>query len=142
MPTDHAARFGPHAPDETHIAHAFAEHLVDLGEVTLNYATAEDRAAPALLGIAGQTESWRGYEAAMPRLAELFEVFAVDLRGQGRSAPGRCTPCGTPRPRARPDGWPASGSARRRRRSSWSTTRSAVAPSGAARLPPHAITSG
>jgi pimeloyl-ACP methyl ester carboxylesterase len=32
-------------------------------------------------------------QAAMPRLAEHFEVFAVDLRGQGRSTrtPGRYT---------------------------------------------------
>ena len=26
-------RFGPHNPDETYIPHAFAEQLVDLGEV-------------------------------------------------------------------------------------------------------------
>jgi pimeloyl-ACP methyl ester carboxylesterase len=46
-----------------------------------------------LLLVPGQTESWWGYEAAMPRLAEHFEVFAVDLRGQGRSTrtPGRYT---------------------------------------------------
>ena len=48
---------------------------------------------PALLLIPGQTESWWGYEEAMPRLAEHFQVFAVDLRGQGRSTrtPGRYT---------------------------------------------------
>ena len=48
---------------------------------------------PALLLIPGQTESWWGYEAAMPLLAEHFQVFAVDLRGQGRSTrtPGRYT---------------------------------------------------
>ena len=59
----------------------------------MNYATAGDPSSPALLLIPGQTESWWGYEAAMPRLAEHFEVFAVDLRGQGRSTrtPGRYT---------------------------------------------------
>jgi pimeloyl-ACP methyl ester carboxylesterase len=59
----------------------------------MNYATAGDREHPALLLIPGQTESWWGYEAALPRLAEHFEVFAVDLRGQGRSTrtPGRYT---------------------------------------------------
>jgi pimeloyl-ACP methyl ester carboxylesterase len=43
--------------------------------------------------IPGQTESWWGYEAAMPLLADRFQVFAVDLRGQGRSTrtPGRYT---------------------------------------------------
>lgn len=59
----------------------------------LNYATAGDPSSPALLLVPGQTESWWGYEAAMPTLAEHFEVFAVDLRGQGRSTrtPGRYT---------------------------------------------------
>ena len=52
-----------------------------------------DPSSPALLLIPGQTESWWGYEAAMPLLAEHFQVFAVDLRGQGRSTrtPGRYT---------------------------------------------------
>ena len=91
--TDHRARYGPHNPDETYVAHAIAEQLVDLGEIEMNYATVGDAASPALLLIPGQTESWWGYEAAMPLLAEHFQVFAVDLRGQGRSTrtPGRYT---------------------------------------------------
>src|SRR5512132_2372828 len=91
--TDHRARYGPHNAAETYVAHEFAEQLVDLGEIEMNYAEAGDDALPALLLIPGQTESWWGYEAAMPRLAEHFEVFAVDLRGQGRSTrtPGRYT---------------------------------------------------
>ena len=31
--TDHRARYGPHNPDETYVAHGFPEQLVDLGEV-------------------------------------------------------------------------------------------------------------
>ena len=31
--TDYRDRFGPHNPDETYVAHAFAEQLVDLGEI-------------------------------------------------------------------------------------------------------------
>ncbi len=91
--TNHRARYGPHNPDETYVAHEFPEQLVDLGEVRMNYATCGDTSSPALLLIPGQTESWWGYQAAMPRLAEHFEVFAVDLRGQGRSTrtPGRYT---------------------------------------------------
>src|SRR6185503_11570690 len=91
--TNHRARFGPHNPGETYVAHAIAEQLVDLGEIQMNYATVGDAASPALLLIPGQTESWWGYEAAMPLLAERFQVFAVDLRGQGRSTrtPGRYT---------------------------------------------------
>jgi pimeloyl-ACP methyl ester carboxylesterase len=91
--TEYRARFGPHNPGETYIAHEIAEQLVDLGEIEMNYATAGGAESPALLLIPGQTESWWGYLAAVPRLAEHFEVFAVDLRGQGRSTrtPGRYT---------------------------------------------------
>ena len=91
--TDHRARYGPHNPDETYVAHQIGEQLVDLGEIQMNYATAGEPTSPALLLIPGQTESWWGYEAVMPRLAQRFQVFAVDLRGQGRSTrtPGRYT---------------------------------------------------
>ena len=78
---------------DTFVAHAFAEQTVDLGEIRMNYAVAGDPAHPALLLIPAQSESWWGYEAAMPLLAEHFHVHAVDLRGQGRSTwtPGRYT---------------------------------------------------
>ena len=91
--TDHRARYGPHNPGETYVEHHIAEHMIDLGEIEMNYATVGEASMPALLLIPGQTESWWGYEAAMPQLAEHFEVFAVDLRGQGRSTrtPGRYT---------------------------------------------------
>lgn len=77
--------------DGTFVAHAYPEQLVDLGEVRLNYATVGDPSVPPLLLIPGQTESWWGYESAMPLLAERFCCYAVDLRGQGRSSwtPGR-----------------------------------------------------
>ncbi len=78
---------------DTFVAHAFAEHTVDLGEVRMNYAVAGDPSQPPLLLIPAQSESWWGYEAAMGLLAEHFHVHAVDLRGQGRSTwtPGRYT---------------------------------------------------
>ena len=77
----------------TFVPHAFEEHLVDLGEVRMNYVRAGNPNKPALLLIPGQTESWWGYEKALPLLAEHFDAFAVDLRGQGRSTwtPGRYT---------------------------------------------------
>jgi pimeloyl-ACP methyl ester carboxylesterase len=91
--TDHRARYGPHAPDVTYVEHAVPEQLVDLGEVQLNHATLGDPSLAPLLLIPGQSESWWGYEQAMPLLAHRFQVFAVDLRGQGRSTrtPGRYT---------------------------------------------------
>ena len=86
-------RYGPHDPGATYVEHGVPEQLVDLGEVQMNHTVVGDPSQPALLLIPGQTESWWGYEAAMPRLAEHFEVFAVDPRGQGRSTrtPGRYT---------------------------------------------------
>src|SRR5580698_3273089 len=82
-----------HDHADVYVPHAFDEHIVDLGEVRLNYAVAGDASLPALLLIPAQSESWWGYEVAMPLLAEHFQVFAVDLRGQGRSTrtPGRYT---------------------------------------------------
>src|SRR5262245_40576792 len=89
----YANAFGPDRPDVTYVAHALPERLCDTGEVRINYAVAGTSAKPPLLLIPGQTESWWGYEAALPLLAEHFEAFAVDLRGQGRSTrtPGRYT---------------------------------------------------
>lgn len=80
-------------PDHTvtFVPHAYEERVVDLGEVRMNHVIAGDASRPALLLIPGQTESWWGFEAAIGLLAPHFEVFAVDLRGQGRSTrtPGR-----------------------------------------------------
>lgn len=86
-------QFGPDHPHTTYVPHGYAEHTVDLGEVVMNYATAGSPDNPALLLIPGQTESWWGFERAMALLEKDFQVFAVDLRGQGRSTrtPGRYT---------------------------------------------------
>jgi pimeloyl-ACP methyl ester carboxylesterase len=78
---------------DTFVSHRHEEQLVDLGEVRMNYVRVGRADRPALLLIPGQTESWWGYEDALPLLADHFEAFAVDLRGQGRSTwtPGRYT---------------------------------------------------
>ncbi len=85
--------FGPdHAPD-TYVEHAYEEQLFDTGEVQMNHVVVGSEDLPALLLVPGQTESWWGYEQALGLLAEHFQAFAVDLRGQGRSTrtPGRYT---------------------------------------------------
>src|ERR1700735_4744521 len=86
-------RYGPHNTDETYVPHKYPQHLFDTGEVTINYVTAGEPSCPALLLIPGQTESWWGYEAAIDLLKDAFQLYAVDLRGQGRSGrtPGRYT---------------------------------------------------
>jgi pimeloyl-ACP methyl ester carboxylesterase len=89
------------------VPHTYKEQVVDLGEVRMNYAVAGSSDHPALLLIPGQTESWWGFENAISLLESRFQVFAVDLRGQGRSTrtPGRYSlnniPCteGLPSPR-------------------------------------------
>jgi len=75
------------------VPHSFDEHTVDLGEIRMNYVVAGAPENPALLLIPAQTESWWGYEPAITLLADRFQVYAVDLRGQGRSTwtPGRYT---------------------------------------------------
>ena len=76
---------------EIYSSHSFCENLVDLGEIRMNYATTGSNDKPALLLIPGQSESWWGYEVAMWLLQDSYQVFAVDMRGQGRSTwtPGR-----------------------------------------------------
>jgi pimeloyl-ACP methyl ester carboxylesterase len=88
-----AFRFGPDHPSETFVSHRYPEQTIDVGEVEINYAVAGTADRPALLLIPGQTESWWGYEQAIDLLKDHFQVFAVDLRGQGRSSrtPGRYT---------------------------------------------------
>ena len=82
------------APDpDTFVEHEYGERQVDLGEVVMNYAHAGDPGNPALLLIPGQSESWWGFEQAIGLLKSQYHVFAVDMRGQGRSSwtPGRYT---------------------------------------------------
>ncbi|ACU38472.1 alpha/beta fold hydrolase [Actinosynnema mirum] len=63
----------------------FPELLVDLGEVVLNHAEAGSPDRPALVPVPEQGGSWWSYERVMPLPARDFHVFAVDLRGRGRS---------------------------------------------------------
>ncbi len=68
-----------------YVDHDYREHLVDLGEVTMSYAVAGSSTNPPLLLIPGQTFSWWAFEKAMALLENEFQIFAVSLRGQGRS---------------------------------------------------------
>ena len=88
-----AHAYGPGHTEATYIPHTIPEQRFDTGEVEINHAVAGRDDQPALLLIPGQSESWWGYEPAMPLLAQRFQAFAVDLRGQGRSTrtPGRYT---------------------------------------------------
>jgi pimeloyl-ACP methyl ester carboxylesterase len=76
---------GSPADRDIFVPHAFPEKQIDLGEISMNYAEAGLRENPALLLLPEQTGSWWSYEPSIGMLAESFHVFAVDLRGQGRS---------------------------------------------------------
>ncbi|MHC5262681.1 alpha/beta fold hydrolase [Streptomyces sp. UC4497] len=71
---------------DVHVPHLYPERQIDLGEITMNYAEAGAPDRPAVLLIPEQTGSWWSYEEAMGLLAEHFHVYAVDLRGQGRTS--------------------------------------------------------
>lgn len=77
--------------EDIFVPHGFPEHIIDLGEIRMNYAVAGSASNPAVLLIPGQTQSWWCYETPMRLLANSYQVYAVDLRGQGRSTwtPGR-----------------------------------------------------
>ncbi|GAA4742498.1 alpha/beta hydrolase [Nocardioides endophyticus] len=68
------------------VPHAFDEKQIDLGEITMNYVEEGSANNPALLLLPEQTGSWWGYEDAIRLLKDDFHVFAVDMRGQGRSS--------------------------------------------------------
>ncbi len=77
--------------EDIFVPHTYPEKLVDLGEVTMNYVEAGSPEFPALVLVPEQSGSWWGYEQVIGLLSDEFHVFAVDLRGQGRSSrtPGR-----------------------------------------------------
>lgn len=68
------------------------EHDFHTGEVILNYVAGPDN-GPPLVFIPGQTITWEEYYLIMPMLADRFQVYAVTLRGHGKSSwtPGRYT---------------------------------------------------
>lgn len=60
------------------------ERRFDTGEVELNYAEGPAN-GPALVLIPGQTMPWQSYTRVLPALTKHFHVFALDVRGHGKS---------------------------------------------------------
>lgn len=85
-----AKTFNPFRLSVETIPQEFAEKKFDTGEVILNYVEGPDNGLP-LLFIPGQMEFWQGYKLVMPHFSKKYHVFAVDLRGHGKSTrtPGR-----------------------------------------------------
>jgi pimeloyl-ACP methyl ester carboxylesterase len=68
------------------------EKYFHTGEVIMNYVAGPPNGTP-LVFIPGQTVTWEEYTLIMPLLADRFQVFAVTLRGHGKSSwtPGQYT---------------------------------------------------
>ena len=60
------------------------EHSFDTGEVELNYAQGPDSGPPLVL-LHGLTACWQGFLPIIPHLLLRHTVYAVDLRGHGKS---------------------------------------------------------
>jgi pimeloyl-ACP methyl ester carboxylesterase len=63
----------------------YEERQISLGGVTTNYVKGPKN-GPALMLIPGQSASWESYDKVLPGLSEDFSVYAVDVRGHGKSS--------------------------------------------------------
>ncbi len=70
----------------------FVEKQVELDNITMNYAEGPKNGPPLVL-VPAQMGIWQSYHKVLPALAERFWVFAIDVRGHGRSSwtPGNYT---------------------------------------------------
>lgn len=60
------------------------EKRINTGEIEINYAEGPDN-GPALVLIPGQGADWTTYRKVVEPLSSMFHVFAVDVRGHGKS---------------------------------------------------------
>ncbi len=68
------------APDHLHLQ----EKLFDAGVVKINYAEAPKRGRPLLL-LHGVARNWRDFRGLIPVLSQRWHVYALDMRGHGKS---------------------------------------------------------
>ncbi|MFX1603979.1 MAG: alpha/beta fold hydrolase [Promethearchaeota archaeon] len=62
----------------------FEEKQLDTGEININYVEGPRNGLPLVL-VPGQGADWKTYEKVVPLLYQNFHVFAVDVRGHGKS---------------------------------------------------------
>ena len=60
------------------------EKRVNTGEIEINYVVGPDNGPPLVL-LPGQGADWTTYKKVLPPLSEKYRVYAVDIRGHGKS---------------------------------------------------------
>ena len=65
-------------------AAGFTERHFDTGTVRINYAVGPDNGRPLVL-LPAQTGTWDSYQRVLVPLSRHFQVYAVDVRGHGKS---------------------------------------------------------
>ncbi|MFX0093493.1 MAG: alpha/beta fold hydrolase [Candidatus Hodarchaeota archaeon] len=68
----------------TLIKAGFIETMYDTGSIKMNYAEGPPNGSPLVL-LPGQAGTWENYEKVMIPLSKSFHVFAVDIRGHGKT---------------------------------------------------------
>ena len=63
----------------------FSEKTYDTGSVKLNYVVGPKN-GPSLLLIPAQMGMWESYKKVLLPLSKIFQVYAIDVRGHGKSS--------------------------------------------------------
>jgi pimeloyl-ACP methyl ester carboxylesterase len=63
----------------------FHERLFDTGAVRINYVEGPDNGPPLVL-VPAQTGTWESYVRVLPQLSKDYRVYAIDVRGHGKSS--------------------------------------------------------
>lgn len=63
----------------------FQERFFQASEVSIHFAEGPQNGAPLVL-LHGLARDWKSFSAILPELSSRFHVFAVDLRGHGKSS--------------------------------------------------------
>jgi putative hydrolase or acyltransferase len=71
--------------DKKLIRAGFEEKLYDTGQIKLNYVVGPDN-GPNLLLIPAQMGTWESYGKVLIPLSQQFKVYAIDIRGHGKSS--------------------------------------------------------
>lgn len=69
---------------QSKLPEGFTEQRFNTGELTLNYVVGPDNGPPLVL-VPAQIGTWESYRPVFAALAQQFQVYALDVRGHGKS---------------------------------------------------------